>query len=278
MQIDNGAVVFGSVYSNGTINGGNNSTITGTAYSAGSSGLIDNVDIGTSGVGNAYAHTINNATVQGTKYCQSTNKSPGCDTSLADPEAVDMPITDQQILDWKAEGDAGDQYSSFSVDDASQSLGPAHITGNLFVGNHASLTITGTVWVEGNVTIENGANVSLSPSYGSSEGVIVTDGLVNINNNATFSGSGTTGSYLMVLSTSTSSSAITLENNGGAVILYAANGTVNLANNASATSLNGKYIHLHQNSEVIYDSGLVNSNFVNGPSGGWSISSWKEVK
>ena len=82
----------------------------------------------------------------------------------------------------------------------------------------------------------------------------------------------------MALSTSTSTSAITLSNNGGAVILYAANGTVNLGNNAGAKALNGKQINLSNNAVVIYDSGLANANFVNGPSGGWSISSWQETE
>jgi hypothetical protein len=132
--------------------------------------------------------------------------------------------------------------------------------------------------VEGNVTVSNNATVRLSASYGTSEGVIVSDGIINIENNAEFAGSGSTGSYLMVLSTSSSSSAITLSNNGGAVILYAANGTVNLANNAGAKALNGKQINLNNNAVIVYDSGLVNSNFVNGPSGGWGITSWKEVK
>ena len=150
--------------------------------------------------------------------------------------------------------------------------------GNFNVNNNASLTVTGTLWVQGDMDISNNVAVRLSPSYGTSEGVIIVDGTVNIGNNAVFSGSGSTGSYLMVLSTSTSTSAITLSNNGGAVILYAANGTVDLSNNAGAKALNGKYIHLSNNVTIIYESGLVNSNFVNGPSGGWNIQNWEEIK
>ena len=249
-------------------------------YLGGLTGSIDGINIGTGGVGNAYAHTITDSTIAGTNYCQvGSGNNKACNTSLPDPTQVPMPISDQNILDWKSEAEAGGTYTgNYALDSSSGSLGPKKITGNFTIQNNADLTVTGTLWVEGNIDINNNANVSLSSSYGTSEGVIVTDGIVNIGNNAIFAGSGSTGSYLMVLSTSTSTSAITLSNNGGAVILYAANGTVNLANNAGAKSLNGKYINLNNNAVIIYDSGLVNSNFVNGPSGGWNIKSWKEVK
>ncbi|MFA5932168.1 MAG: choice-of-anchor R domain-containing protein [Candidatus Paceibacterota bacterium] len=249
-------------------------------YLGGLTGLIRGVTVGTGSTGNAYAHTVNNTTVAGTNYCQTgTGNNKACNTSLADPTQVAMPISDQNILDWKAEAEAGGTYTgNFTVNSTSASLGPQKITGNLSVTNNAHLTVTGTLWVQGNITISNNATVSLSPSYGSGDGVIVADGLVNIGNNSVFSGSGTAGSYLMILSTSTSIQAIILSNNGGAVLLYAANGTVELDNNASAKALNGKYIELGNNSTVVYDSGLVNSNFVNGPSGGWSITSWKETQ
>ena len=249
-------------------------------YFGGLTGLISGINIGSGGVGNAYAHTVNNSVIAGTNYCQTgSGNNKFCDTSLSDPVQVAMPISDQNILDWKDEAMAGGIYSgNYVISNSSASLGPKKITGNLSITNNAQLTVTGTLWVQGNVDISNNATVQLSPSYNTSEGVIVADGTVNIGNNSVFSGSGSVGSYLMVLSTSSSTSAITLSNNGGAVILYAANGTINLANNAGAKSLNGKRINLNNNAVVIYDSGLVNSNFVNGPSGGWGIQSWKEVE
>jgi len=247
-------------------------------YLGGLTGLISGVTVGSGGVGNAYAHTVNNSTIAGTNYCQTgSGNNKACNTTLSDPTQIAMPISDQNILDWKAVAEAGGVHSgNYTVNGSSASLGPIKITGNLVVQNNANLTVTGTIWVLGNITIQNNANVSLSSGYGSSEGVMISDGIVNINNNATFSGSGSAGSYLMVLSTSTSTSAITLSNNGGAVILYAANGTVNLSNNASAKSLNGYKINLNNNAEIEYDSGIVNANFINGPSGGWNLKSWGE--
>jgi len=249
-------------------------------YLGGLTGLISGITVGTGGVGNAYAHTVNNSTIAGINYCQTgSGNNKSCNTSLPDPTQVAMPISDQNILDWKSEAEAGGTHSGdYILDDDSGSLGPKKITGNLTVINNADLTVEGTLWVQGNMIVENNATVRLSSSYGTSEGVVVADGTIDIENNAVFAGSGSSGSYLMTLSTSTSTEAIDLENNGGSVILYAANGTVNLSNNASAKALNGKRINLNNNVTVIYDSGLTNSNFVNGPSGAWSISSWREVK
>jgi len=284
ITMENNSKINGSVYSNGLITGSGTPSagvITGAAISATTetvNGLIDGVRVGTNGVGNAKANTINNTTIAGTKYCQSTNNSPACNTTLPDPVPIAMPISDQNILDWKAEAEAGGVHDGdYIISSGSPTLGPIKITGDLSI-SQANVTVTGNIWVQKNVKIENNVNVNLSPSYGASEGVLVTDGTVDIKNNAIFSGSGTEGSYLMVLSTSTSSLAITLGNNAGAVILYAGNGTVNLANNAGASSLNGKSIYLNNGATITYDSGLINSNFVNGPSGGWSITSWKEIK
>lgn len=274
----NNSQVQGSVYSNGSITG--SGSITSTALSAGPTGLIDGITVGTGSVGNAYAHTVNDSTIAGTNYCQTgTGNNKSCNQSQPDPEPVAMPITEEEISAWKTEAAEGGTYTgNYTVNDTSASLGPKKITGNLTIDNNADFTVTGTLWVQGNMVVSNNATVRLAPSYGTSEGVIVVDGTVSINNNAIFAGSGETGSYLMVLSTYTSGSAITLENNGGAVILYAASGTVNLANNARAKSLNGYRINLNNNAVVIYDTGLANANFVNGPSGGWGISSWKEVE
>lgn len=249
-------------------------------YLGGVTGLISGIEVGTGSIGNAYAHTINSSTIHGTKYCQSTNNSPACNTTLPDPTQVPMPISDQNILDWKDEALVGGTHSGDYVVTSGNpvSFGPKKITGNLTVNNGGTLTMTGTLWVQGDIDISNNATINLDPSYGAGAGVIIADGTINIGNNAEFNGSGSANSYILVLSTSTSANAINLSNNAGAAVLYAANGTVNLSNNATAKSLNGKYINLEENSTVVYDSGLVNSTFVSGPAGSWNPIKWKEVQ
>lgn len=248
-------------------------------YLGGVSGLVDGITVGYgTNVGNAYANTINGSTVAGVVYCQTgSGNNKTCDTSLADPVAVDMPISDANIQDWKDIASAGGVYSgNYTLDSATGSLGPQKVNGNLSVINGSELTLTGTIWVTGNVDINNNAKVGLASWYGTSSGVIIVDGTVTIGNNSNFTGSGSSESYIMILSTSSSTSAITLSNNAGAVMLYAANGTVNVDNNAGASSINGYKINLSNNAVITYKTGLANTNFVNGPGGSWSATSWRE--
>lgn len=247
-------------------------------YTGGVNGLISGITIGQGSSGIAHAHTVNSSTVAGNLFCQTgSGNNKSCNTSAPDPSQVPMPISEQNILDWKTEAEAGGTYSgNYTINGTTVSLGPRKINGNLIVENGANLTITGTVWVTGNITISNNATVRLHASYGESDAAMIGDGIVTVNNNAMFYGSGVTGSFLMILSTSSSSSAITLGNNAGAIVLYAANGTVNVSNNAGAKAINGYYIHLSNNAVINYESGLMNSNFVGGPSGSWNIADWKE--
>lgn len=266
----------------GTWNNNSPSSVDGyfNLYIGGINGLIDGINIGQDNNGIAHAHEVTDSTVAGTLYCQTgSGNNKSCNTTRSDPTQVAMPISEQNILDWKDEALVGGTYSgNYTISGTNNSLGPKKINGNLTVTNGAQLTITGTIWVTGSVNISNNAVVRLHSSYGTSDAVIVADGDVNVSNNATFSGSGTAGSYVMVLTTSSTSSAINLGNNAGAVVLYAANGTINVSNNAGAKSLTGYYISLSNNAVITYESGLVDMNFVGGPSGTWNVSTWQETE
>lgn len=281
---DNGYINGGSKIGqySGTWNATTPSTLDGffNLYIGGITGLISGVTIGTGSVGDAYSHTVNNATVRGNNYCQvGTGNNKACNTTLADPVEVAMPISDQNIEDWKDAAVAGGTLTgNYSLSGSTGTLGPKKILGDLMVQNNATMTVSGTLWVTGNVNISNNATVRLASGYGSSEGVIIVDGTVSIGNNANFLGSGTSGSYVMILTTSNSSSAINLQNNAGAVILYASNGTINVSNNAGAKSVTGYSVNLSNNAVITYDSGLANANFSSGPSGSYNVSSWKETQ
>ncbi|MEK7070852.1 MAG: hypothetical protein AAB966_03530, partial [Patescibacteria group bacterium] len=148
------------------------------------------------------------------------------------------------------------------------------------------LTLTGTIWVTGNIVVENNAGIKLSSSYGANSGVVVAGGKMNISNNATLEGSGQTGSYLLFLTTSDcpinpscdGDYAIDISNNVSAIMFNAQRGTIHMSNNASIKEATAYKIVLESNATVNYESGLANINFVSGPSGGWNIGSWKEVE
>ena len=241
---------------------------------------INNVVVGSGSEGDARAHTVSNSSVYGNLYCQTgSGNNKICDTSLPDPSPEAFPISDGNIEEWKSAAEDGEIINEdVNLSGSSSSMGPTKINGNLTISNNYTLNITGTIWVTGDINISNGAVIRLSTSYGSNSGVIISDGVINISNNSTFSGSGQTGSYVMVLTTSSSSSAINVSNNAGTVILNAQKGTVSFANNAGAKSATAGQINLSNGATITYESGLVNINFSSGPSGGYDILNWKEIE
>lgn len=258
-----------------------------SVFLGGLTATIDDVDVGTGGVGNAHAHAVTNSTIAGSLYCAtgSGNNKP-CDTSLADPAPQGFPISQANIDAWKTEAEEGGATTSVSVISTTKTLGPIKINGNLVVQNNAQLTLTGTIWVTGTILIDNNAVVRLSSSYGENSGVLLSDGRVTVQNNGSFQGSGTSGSYLMLLTTSDcpiSSScggarAVTLANNVGTVIINAQNGTIYFSNNAGAKQATAHTIELENNANITYETGLIDLNFVSGPGGAFDITGWQEVE
>ncbi len=250
-------------------------------YLGGVNSTISGMTIGTGSVGNAWAHTVTGSTIAGSLYCQtgsSNNKS--CNTSLGDPTPLDFPISTAQITDWKADALAGGTLTgSYSLSGSSTAtLGPKKIVGNLYVSNSGVLTVSGTLWVTGNVVLSNSAIVKLASGYGSGSGMIIADGTISTSNSASFAGSGTTGSYMMMLTTSSSSTAINVANSAGTVILVAPNGTIVFSNTAGAKEAVAYRISMSNSATLTYDSGLANVNFVLGPSGSYTVDSWKETQ
>lgn len=251
-------------------------------YLGGLTSQISGVTVGTTGARDAWAHTITGANVSGVKYCQ---VGTGCNTTRSDPPPTNFPVSDANIEQWKADAETLGTYSG-NLTPANGATIQGKITGNLTIQNNVYVTLTGRLWVEGNITLTNNAGIKLPASYGTQDEIMISDGRIIIGNNAVFSNSGTTGSYIMALTTSDcpissscgGANAITVSNNAGAVILNAQKGTINVSNNAGLTEATAETLLLSNNSTVTYESGLANMNFSTGPGGSWNISSWKEVE
>jgi hypothetical protein len=293
----NNAALIGNLYSNGNIVGSNGAYITGDTFVAGPTGSISSMCIGgtssggaclsggTTGVANA--HTITNTQVTGTAFCtvgSGNNKS--CDTSMGDPSTQDYPIDSTDITTWETDAASGTVINgNYSISSGSVTLGPTKIVGNLTISGNAVVTLNNTVWVTGNVSFSGtggGARVKLANTYGTQSGLVIANGLISIGNNITFQDSGTSGSYIMLLSTSTcdentaaapcsNKNAIDISNNASIVIANAQDGTVNFANNASVKEVVGKTIRLKNNVVIQYGSGLPNTLFQSGPGGSWQF-------
>lgn len=275
--MNNNATINGNLYVNGNITDNNSGKVTGTAIAV---GTISGLNVGQLGVGDAKAPTVNNSNVAGNLYCQSgSGNNKNCISGLEDPEPLDFPITDEQIAEWKEEAlVGGTQTGSISMSDGTLTIGPKKIVGNITLSNDAILVVSGTLWVTGNISISNQSQIRLTSSYGSGSGTIIVDGTIATDNSATFAGSGTSGSYLMMLTTSASSAAITINNSAGTVILVAPDGGITFNNSASAKEAIAYRVTMNNNSVLTYETGLINVNFASGPSGTWAVDSWKETE
>ncbi|MEO5635157.1 MAG: hypothetical protein ABIS26_00265, partial [Candidatus Paceibacterota bacterium] len=282
--MNNNSGVNGNVYSNGNISGSGGVYINGTAVSAGASGIIDEVSVGSNGKGDAWAHTVTDSSVVGNLYCQTgSGNNKSCNSVQGDPPLTPMPITQEMIDQWKSDAELGGTVAGNLTISSPTSLGPKKITGDLAI--NSNLTITGTLYVVGKITTGNGVQVSLDPSYGATGGIIIVDGTVNLSNNAQFSGSGAPNTYILLMTTSacptvgcTTTNAVEIANNVGAVIVNAQNGTAHLNNNITLNEIVANKIIMDNNVVINYLSGLASTVFTSGPSGGWSIQSWKEIK
>ena len=245
---------------------------------------ISSVLVGENGVGDAWAHTVTDSTVEGNNYCQNgSGNNKACNPAQGDPDPQPYPISDGNIADWKAAASAGEIIVGDKIITASSTLGPAEITGNLTI--KADLTLTGVVYVHGTITTNNNDTVRIDPSFGENGTILLADGPIDLSNGAHFYGSGTSGSYILLLSTSNctvticgiGNAAINLSNNVGTVIINAQNGEVYVKNGAGAAEITADLVNLEPNATVTYESGLASTVFTTGPSGGYTLESWEET-
>lgn len=255
-----------------TFTGG--SQITSTAQSS--------FDIGTAGDGTVYADIVEGISAVGTIYCQiGSLNNQSCNTSRASPAEVALPVNIAAINTWESDAAAGGVISGDEhvgpYPDQNVTLGPKEINGNLIVDSGGTLTLSGVLYVTGNVTISGGASVDLASSYGSNDDSIVADGTISVASGSSATGSGAAGSYLMLLSNSTSANAITIQGGSGAVIVNAEYGGITISGGATANEAVANQLTVAGGSKVIYQSGVASNNFIDSASTGTTISSWQEV-
>ncbi|MDP3934713.1 MAG: choice-of-anchor R domain-containing protein [Candidatus Giovannonibacteria bacterium] len=271
--------------------------------------------------GNAKANTITNSKICGNAYYQSIDagslsflnnpSNPTCPDPLtsgtafpgsSDPPPQNMPISDSNIQSWKNDavaggtitGNCGDNgVSGCNIgDNGTLSLGPKKIVGNLVLTKKQTLVVTGTLYFTGHLDMDSssGATVKCDPSFGANSCVVIFDSWIHLKNNSLFQGSGTAGSYILILTTLTGcnggeetspcthhNGAIDLHNNATGAIFYAGDSMINLHNGVGVTELTAYKLRLDNGAIVTYEQGLTNANFSSGPSGGWNIKSWGEI-
>ena len=270
--------------------------------------------------GDAHANTIINSKICGNAYYQSIDAgsttflnsptNPTCALPLTDgtgiPDSEDpavqaLPISASNIADWKADALEGGTFSDAAhcTPNTDIVLGPAKLACSFAPSGGIKIIIAGTVWVDGNITLQNGDVLELAEGYGansgeiladkesspSTGGIIVTDPNVHICGSAGYNEGTNTcnpsnGSYVLLLSThsGTTTDAITISNNADGAIFYASNGSAKVAQHANLKEVTAYKLELEENASVTYESGLASASFSSGPGGGWKINSWNEVQ
>ncbi|MBI2577901.1 MAG: hypothetical protein HYV77_03615 [Candidatus Wildermuthbacteria bacterium] len=283
--------VFGNVFSNGDVAMGNNagigsinSNVTGSVIIAGASKRLYHTSGGTAPFvnGDATVDICDDISIVGTL---TANTSIGCgsiDIPLgAPPSPIPLPLSGAEIQSWKDAAAAGGIVNgdvTIPETGVPTILGREKIAGNLTLENNVELILTGTLWVTGNINFGNGANVHLDSGYGSTSGMIIADGVIDLGNNTIAKGSGSAGSYLMFLSTASLDPSIVLGTNNDLDVLYASNGWIRFQNVSRAREITGYGIELGNGVGIYYEVGLQNTQFVNGTGGGWTVASWKETE
>ncbi len=303
LTMEGNSKVRGNVYSSGPITGDSSSDddrVYGDVYSASSFGRIDELKVKKSSPGaedgNAHANTISNSDIANGAYYQNISETtadsyyPGS----PDPAVEEMPISEEEITGWKNSAVSGGTIGSYFLGGNDEdTLGPKKIYGSLTVSSNAILTITGTIWVTGNIILDSNAVLQLDSGYGSLSDVIVADGKISIDSNVVLCGSEgrkprkkrcnpSVGSYLMILSTDNSldpnNPAISSSSNTESAILYASQGMIVCSSNAKLKEVTAYALHLDSNAEVTYEQGLANAQFTSGPGASYEVVEWEEIQ
>jgi hypothetical protein len=292
--LSNSASITGNVFAGGPVIGTGNNFVYGDVVSSGANGLVYGIHatssvyahtIGTAGTAttidkDAYYVTKTNATVSGTSHPNSP-----------DQDTVDLPISDEQIAEWESEAAAGGTISScdasgnYSVT-TNTSLGPIKIACNLVIkSSSAVVTITGPLWVTGNITFQTGPTVKIDPALGNQNVAIIADnpsnqtgsGLISVGQSTVFQGSGAANSFVFLISQNRSAEqggstvAVSMAQGASALVAYAAHGLLTLSQSVSVKEATGYRISLSQSANVTYDTGLPSTVFKTGPGGSWAV-------
>lgn len=276
--MDDGSTINGNVFSNGPIVAAPNTEITGTVKVAKTGNYIDGATIGR----DAFVDICRNSSTSDTLTCStSTNCTASVIETLTEEIATStLAISQTQITQWKDEAISGGTTTDYTLVEGQQDyLGPKKIEGDMTLQDQAQLFMTGTIWVTGKITIQNSAQLKLDEvSYGSLSGVIISDGEVILQDAGKAIGTGQSGSYLLLISTASDDSAIIIQNNFEADILFTQNGWITIQDTVAVRELSGYGIHLKNNAEVIYEIGLEDASFSTGPGGSWEVASWREIE
>jgi hypothetical protein len=272
--------------------------------SAGATGLVKDLPI----TGSVWANTIDHITAGGSAYynvqvgTNAQNPVSGTRyTPSANLPAASFPISTTTIQEWKddinntgaviASTDALCSSGTYTIN-TSISIGNVRIDCDVDIKSTAIVTLTGPIWIQGNLDFTNTVVINAHSSMGRKSVPIIADkptnritsSKIDLQNSATFNGSGDSRSYILLLSMNNSSSlggsevAISLKNTvNGDLLVYAADGMVDIQNSISLKEVTAHKVKIRNSAQVIYETGLADIVFEAGPGGAYSLEDWRQT-
>lgn len=248
LEMYSNATINGTAYTNGNIQGFSNSRINGQAWA---SGTISSPD-----------PTVSCST-------------PPC----VHPSASPQPLPAFDAGYWKGRAEAGGTIdcsvtpSLCTYNSGSYTLGPSKIQGNLTLNSNAWITLNGAIYVTGNFTMNSNTKLIPNPAFGSNGTVVVVDGTIQLNSNAIVESTNSNPKgYIILASTKTPpGTAIELNSNAKAGVLYALSGNLQINSNGDVVALAANKLIMNSNATLTYDAGLAGATFVSQSGGSWQI-------
>jgi hypothetical protein len=241
-------------------------------------GVITSV-VGAPGVvitGDTHANTIQNLTINKNAYYQvlSGATAAGYFPGSPDPAPQPLPISDGQLDAWKTAAQSAGTFTG-NISTCRTTWASGKYVGNVTFSNGCSMTAQSPIWITGSFTLGNGNTIRLNNSFGADSGVIVVDGIVNVNNSNVVKGTTSGNSELMIISTYDSpanagANAININNSGNQVVLYAGKGYINIANGNTLEQITAAKIIVANGVTLNYNAGFSSLFFSSGPSGAFS--------
>lgn len=298
-ELEGNTTVTGNVYSNGPVlgvkaNSGNaGSKIMGSVWAVGNIGGLSSPNSG--GVyiqKNAWANFMTACLIDGNVRASAlpTNCPFSGSYDVSSPPAA-APLSSVDAAYWKNvalqggiwEGDCNIMSTNGTdCSNGTRNIGNKKINGDLNVPSGVNVTLTGPLWVKGDINISQNNTlftdevmeknavivVASDPDDPAIKGRVVTSSNVEFRRNSQNAG-------IIIISENTSVDctnlpAIDMTSNTATVVFVAVNGCINVGSNSMINGILGKKIHIKNNSMIQYDPSLARA-IVVPDSGGWNV-------
>jgi hypothetical protein len=210
----------------------------------------------------------NNATVNGDASAVGTITTQGNSTITGERnpggEPLDFPEID--TARYISEAQAGGTYNGNYIVGSNQNLGPLYITGNLVIQGNYQVTLTGTVYVAGSVTLQGTPDTY---SFTGSETLVA-------NGNVTMQGDATSGIPLVI----SVHGNVTLQGNISTqgTVIYAPEGNVTIQGNPDVNGVVvGQTVTIQGSASVTRQVDLTGYPLPGGGISTASVVSWQEL-